>query len=220
MNIKALITTLVLGSSSVAVAEPVVSASAHASWSWGTPNITVAPDARVTVIREQREWSPRDHRFDREYRYERDRNYYPYRPIRPIYDERFDDPRNTQVGPNSSVYQGPIFQIPQGRYYIRPNWTAITEPTRIDGGREFINIQNAGPVDRLMLRAVAGSTFIEQVAVSFANGDTQVFRGLNATLDGRNPTLQLNVKGRHREVTRVVVYGSSAPRSAYQLMGM
>ena len=227
MNIKALITTFVLGSSSAAMAEPVVSASAHAWWSWGTPSAGVQP-VRVISARDDRDRTVRDHRrpWVYDYRYTDSERDYPREfapnpwPQRPTYPDSCEDPDNVHVGREVSAYTGPIFQIPQGRYYIRQNWTAVTEPTRIAEGREYIRTSAAGPVDRFLLKAVAGSTFIEQVSVGFANGDTQVFRGLNRALDGNNPTLQLDLKGRAREVARVVVYGTSAPHSAYQLMGM
>ncbi len=88
MNIKMLITTLaILGSSSVAMARPITySASAEASWSWGTRPVirdhrVPAPIVRPAPVRtsfDQRNWNTYDsNRYDDRYEDSRIRYYEP-----------------------------------------------------------------------------------------------------------------------------------------------
>ncbi len=209
MNIKALITTFVLGSSTVAVAEPSFSASAGASWSWGTPSV-----------------SSRDHRRPLAYDDRNDGSYTggwapASRPERWSDADRCENPRTSRVSSTLSEYTGPIMSMPRGRRYgyRRPGWFAVTEPTRIDNGRHFIYPQAAGRLDRLMIRQVAGSSMIYQIAIGFTNGETQVLRGVNQALDRRHQSFAFDLDG-NRQVARVVLYGATAPNSALQLLAM
>jgi hypothetical protein len=206
VNIKALIASLaLLGSSSVAMARPAASVSvgANASWSFG--------------------WSS-DRNADRDHRH-----YTP--PADPVYrpDTRYPvaqipqplppqpviaECNNTRVGADTSSYIGTI-GASNGRWF-----TALTEPTRIDAGREFFTLgADAGRFEALKLQAVRGSSYIQQVAVIFKNGRTQVIK-VERALDGRNPTLMIDLDGNQREIGRIVVYGSTAPRSAYQILAV
>ena len=217
MNIKALITTLVLGTSSVALAEPTFTASAQASWSWGTPSASAQ-----TVRDHRRPWVYDQTQLNTAY----DPNFRTYRVNpwmqQPIFQDSCMDPRNTTVGATGSTYTGAIMTVPANRsyYWYRPSWHAVTEPTRIDSGREFINLGGAGQLDRLMFKQVGGSSFIQQVAIYFANGEIQVVRNLDAQLDRNRQTVGIDLNGGRRAVSRVIVYGSNAPHSAYQLMAM
>src|SRR5687768_10962821 len=146
MNIKALITTFVLGSSSVAMAEPVFSASANASWSWGTPSprVEYRGDHRDVYSRDHRDVYSRDHRDSRDHRrpWEYDRRDYPVStypggwaprmPYRAPYQQTCHDPLNIRiVNSTTSEYTGPIRSMPRDRsyYQYRQGWFAMTDPT-------------------------------------------------------------------------------------------
>ncbi|MGE0868808.1 MAG: hypothetical protein AB7P03_09605 [Kofleriaceae bacterium] len=212
MNIKALITTLVLGSSSAALADTTFTASAHASWSLGTPGSSqVHRDIHRDV--HSPTWTV-------DYR----RNDTVRRPVvypQTSYLDSCVDPRNSTVGANTSEYKGQIFNMPVGRnWYQRPSWFSITEPTRIDSGRQFITIgASAGRFDQLMLQQVAGSSYIKQVVVRFANGEEMVVRGIDQQLNRNNRNVVIDLKGQNRQIGGIVVYGSTSARSAYKVMG-
>jgi len=199
MKIKALITTLaILGTSSVAMARPVTaSVSAHASWSFG---------ARPTVVRDRR--APRAVVID------------PVRVQRPIYTD------NNRLTDGASVYQGtyPAMNLQsslQGEYLPARNaWVAITEPTRIDNGRQFISdLPNLGRFNALRLQNVTGASSIQQVYIQFQNGQEQIVK-LDKCLDRFRSTIDINLTGESRQLKRVIVYGSTDRGSAYQLLAL
>ena len=98
----------------------------------------------------------------------------------------------------------------------RAGWTAITEGTRIENGREFINLASAGPIRGLILQPLAGSTQISHVSIQFADNTVRVI-DLAATLTTRTGQLEIPLDG-HVGIHRIVVYGASSPGSAYRLL--
>jgi hypothetical protein len=143
----------------------------------------------------------------------------PYRRPPPIRDG-FVEPRNTTVGPNSSGYEGPIFRNPRDGRFGRGGWLALTEPTRIDGGREFFPIEGrGGDFRRLQLRGIAGRTTITKVAIEYGKEPYERVQvaDVRATLDRRNQILTIRLDGDSRDINRIIVYGASGRRSAYQL---
>src|SRR6185436_11948358 len=85
--------------------------------------------------------------------------------VRPI----FFNPNNTTVGATASTYVGSKPCLAERRDFGR--WVALTEPTRIDSGREFIAIgAEAGQFQRIKLFNNRGSSHIEQVAIEFVGG--------------------------------------------------
>jgi hypothetical protein len=130
------------------------------------------------------------------------------KPMPPIY---VDDCNNTTLGGDSSSYVGPIGGWTSG-------WMALTQPTRLDRGREFIHVgPQYGRFNTLKLESTRGASFINQVAIQFADGKTQVVH-LNEGLSGRNPCITIDLTGRNRQINGIVVYGSTNARSSYQIL--
>ncbi|MGE0549463.1 MAG: hypothetical protein AB7O24_05685 [Kofleriaceae bacterium] len=215
MNIKALITTLVLGSSSAALADTTFSASAHASWSLGSP---VSTQVHRDYDRDRTSTWTVDYR--RSDTVARDRIRRPAYP-QPVYLDSCAEPHNSTVGANSSEYKGRIYSMPVNRnWYQRPSWFSLTDATRIDSGRQFITIgAQAGRFDQLLLQQVAGTSYIKQVLVRFANGEEMVVRGINEQLNRNNQNVVIDLKGQNRQIGSIVVYGETSARSAYKVMG-
>jgi hypothetical protein len=216
MKLKALITMLVLGSSSAAMARPAVVVSGHAEVTWKTtshdhpplpPNDRPAP----------RPWgNPAP-------------VWYPdgAGSATPVGHPDAAGSTNTRVAGDASSYIGPIFALRAsydgrddryGRSWRRSPLVPLTQPTRIDRGREFFTLgPSAGAFTKIALQPNAGRTYVTQVAIEFAGGGrTQVIpvnEYLRDTfvidLDRRNP----------RTINRIVVYGTSGPRASYSLLG-
>lgn len=211
MNLKALITSLVLGLSSTASAKPLLSFSAEASVQLGgsagrpivrdhrgrTPIVVTAPP-RGQVVNTTRPNTVYD--FSRD----------PAQYAEPVY----TGPINLTIGGDASAYSGQVFELANVRGTA---WAALTEPTRIERGREFVHLTAAGPVRDLMFQSVAGQTSITHVSIQFSDDSTHVVQ-INQTLTSRNATIDLPLDGR-KIVTRVVVYGTSAAGSAYRILG-
>jgi hypothetical protein len=164
MNIKAIIASLVLGSSSAAMAAPSVTVSATARGSYEAP-----------VVRDHRIDADRDARVE----------------VQPTYQ---------QVGWNGGGRKLPPVYRPvtlaSGLHFASNGRTAIAVGSR------------AGQFGALQISAAGGRTFIKQVYVQFGNGQEQVIRNLDRTLNG-NETLTLDLDGGRRNISRIVVYGDT-----------
>lgn len=123
-----------------------------------------------------------------------------------------DDCNNTQLGTDLSVYHGPVGTK------VGFGWTSLTQPTRIDRGREFITIgKEHGRFNTLKLDNVRGATVVTQVLINFANGKSQVVK-LNQRLTTGNPCITINLDGNNRAISGIVIYGQSGARSAFQIL--
>jgi hypothetical protein len=209
MSIKALITTLVLGSSSVALAKPVVVISGSAQVTLGT---------KVRDVRDHR--APDCH--DPAPVYTPPVVLKPVRPL-PIHQPWFN-PQNTIVGTENSVYTGSIGRsayLPNA-YLSRPaQWFQLTEATRIDSGREFFKIAgDAGFFKKLHLKNLGGRTEITMVGLEFKqNGRTYVQKvQYNGLLSSSG--LTINLERDSRTLNRIIVYGTSGRGSAYQMLAL
>ncbi|MEJ7596854.1 MAG: hypothetical protein WKG01_02995 [Kofleriaceae bacterium] len=195
LNLKAILTTLVLGSSSAAMANPTVQVSAEASFRIGTPS-------SQTVIR--------DHRYDRpvyttQWTRTEDRHRYGGWN-QPDYAQ----PVNVKLNSDSSEYTGPVFNRARGF-----GWSALTEPTRIEMNRQIIRLN--GQFGGLMLQQVSGNSQIKMVKIRFANGLPDQTITLNQALSRASSNLMLNVQ--HQPIEYIVVYGTSNAGSTYRMLG-
>jgi len=198
MSLKSLLTAAtLLASSSAALASP-VTFGADASFSYGQPY-------QMPVVRDHRElptWTPVVGANTR----------LPIaKPMPPIY---IDDCNNTTLGGDASAYTGPVGMPTR----FNTGWLALTQPTRIDRGREFIHVgAQFGRFNTVKLENSRGSSFISQVLIEYANGRGQVVH-LNERLSAWNPCITIDLQGRNRSISRIVVYGSTGARSAYQVL--
>lgn len=196
MKIKALVTMLVLGTSSVAMARPATVAgsaggtvTASAQWSFSTASNR--GNDRVRDHRDQDRVVIRDHRTPRTpaptpVAYQPRPNYIITSP-RPYYEA----PRFTVLG------QGLVFSANDYRKDLGLDGSKLFSTVRIDAAGSAVNIQ--------------------EVRVTFKTGETQTI-AVNQTISG-NQTLTYDLTGELRPVTRVLVYGAPtadryAPRTS------
>jgi hypothetical protein len=208
MNIKALITSLVLGTSSVALAAPslVVSGGASVTLSSGykapvaDPCDSPAPVAQPIVYRPQ-----------------------------PVVLPWFN-PTNTSVNSKWSVYTGSFGHAPMylqtrnDTRWFRPapaTWFNFTEPTRIDNGAEYFNVKRqAGLFHELQLKDLGGRTGIEEVMIEYKqpNGtsiDQKVYPNESLSTGG---AITIQLQRDSRSIQRIIVYGHSSRGSAFQIL--
>lgn len=201
MNIKALITTLaIIGSSSAAMARPFTfEASAEASWTYGYNN-----DRRPVVIRDHRYHEPMP------------------APVR--YEEPRMFPNNNTITEDASVYKGPVpatrgYHHRSYRSQYESQWAAITVPTRIDRGRQFVtDLPDLGRFSVVRLQNVAGWSNIETVLIRFKDGSEQVVK-INSRLNSWNDAIDIRLD-RRAQIHGFVVYGSTGHGSAYQILAL
>lgn len=214
MNIKALLTTLVLGSSSMASAD---SLTVHGSVSVSLGNS--AHPARPVVI--QDDCAPVQ---SAPYRPASSRPVHqPTRPVvvQPVWQAPVYHPTNTRVGTSVSQYTGVIYSA---RQYVRASndWYDLSEATRIDEGREFFTIgANKGSFRGLRLEALGnGRSYIRQVGIEFADGSRTQVVNFDTRIGRGNSSLTIDLDGNYRQIKRIIVYGSTDVGSAYKLMAL
>jgi hypothetical protein len=191
MNIKAIIASLVLGSSSVAMAAPGVTFAANAQGSYGTTADCDQHGDPVGTVK-----SPPIYRPDTTVK------------SPPIY------------RPDTTVKSPPIYRpdmTVESPPIMRPGWKLppVYRPVMLASdvsfardGRTFITVgSQAGRFETLTINAAGGRTFIKQVYVQFDNGQAQVVRNLDRTLAG-NESLTVDLGGNRRAIRRIVVYGN------------
>jgi hypothetical protein len=212
MNIKALITTLVLASSSMASAD---SWSVSGSVSLGNPR-PARMFHRSVVAQCQ------DDRTDSAPGYHPATSR-PHQP--PIWQAPVYNPTNTIVGSTASQYTGAIY----GRQHFNPkalrsaHWFDLTEATRIDAGREvFMLGASKGTFRSLKLEALGnGRSKIDQITIEFADGrgntKWQVLK-LGTWIGRGDSTLTIDLDGGYRQINQIIVYGATDRGSAYKLM--
>jgi len=189
MNIKALITMLVLGSSSAAMAAPAVSVNASVEASWSTGYRT------GPVIR--------DHRYREPVPVTRTT---PYRRPAPGWEQPVS---NIKLNTDSSEYTGPIYTR-QPSY----GWAALTDPTRIEMKRQIVRVN--GQFSAFMLQNVSGSSHIDLVKIMFRDGHQETVN-INQDLTGWRSQTTFAVN--RAPIDYIVVYGTTNGNSTYRVLG-
>lgn len=200
MNLKSILVSfaLVAATSTAALARPATFVvEADASFTVGEPLVR---DHRDNGIRVRGESWIRDHR--------RPGRWYTPRPEpRPIFLDNTKMIRSN--GYVWSEYTGPIYAAGYSR-----GFSALTDATQIGQTKQDFWLKGT-QANQIQLRAVAGSTFVTQVAIEFGPGSrTQV---IQINRDLRDGAITIDLEGHTRSVSRVGVYGTSGQRSAYQL---
>lgn len=198
MNIKALITALVLGSSSLALASP--------SWSGGVQVASASRYGHGPVVRDHRGWgepvpSPivRDHRGD----------------LGSFDGDADGDDGNVRIGATASAYTGPV-GIAAGN-----GWVTLAQRTRIGRSVEEIAVgASAGRFRQLQVNAVRGETKLRSIVIEFGDHSYQRVN-VQGCLDANNPTLAIRLAGRSpRNILRVIVEGSSGSGALYSIFAV
>jgi hypothetical protein len=189
MNLKAFITTIVLGSSSLAFANPSLSDSRERVPSYAPARHTVAQ----------------------------------YRPV-----WTGSHQLNSRMEGTDSVYIGWMANGHQLRRFGNrlvhdQSWFDMTEPTRIvgSGHREIFHVgAYRGEFRALRLVALgSGSTNINNIKIEFADGTKQTLL-VKQKLDRTNPTIAIDLAGKYRSISRILVYGLSGDGAAYKLQAL
>lgn len=118
-----------------------------------------------------------------------------------------------------------IRPMPQDGYMRRPpivdhgsyGWKTLASNERLTRGRDAVQLYEPVRARTLKLEATGrGSQFIDKVMITFANGHTQVVE-LNKRL-GRFQPLTIDVPGRSRMISRIVVFGRGSWQSSYSVL--
>ena len=192
MNIKSIIASLVLGSSSVAMATPGVTFSASGHASYGTPaaDEDCEPGAQPA---------------------------YNTQPVytQPVYTQPV---YNTEPIYTQPVYTQPLYGEPTQpgfRPVHRGDWRRPAfQPVTLASGLGFAGFDRAtipvggqaGRFGSLQITATGGTNLIKLINIVFEDGTHQTVRNLNRTLSG-NQSMTLDLNGDRRAIRDITVYG-------------
>jgi hypothetical protein len=84
-------------------------------------------------------------------------------------------------------------------------------------GRATIYLGQTQPLERIALQATRGRTTVNEVAIKFANGRTELVKEGGVMLE-RGAKLEIKLDG-YRDVKAVRVFGTSSPHGMFELLG-
>ena len=100
---------------------------------------------------------------------------------------------------------------------IRPQMMLANDTKIARFGRDTLTFARPMKLQSIKLQGETGRTTVSQVAIKFANGRTQLVQENKLlTKDG---CIDIDLAGNVRNVTGIVVYGSSGARASFDVLG-
>jgi len=200
MSLKAILATLIVGSSSVAFAQPVA-----------RDHRTEHRVEQRPVVRDHRDFTHRDFGGRPGNARERERV---ERPIARDHErferERFERERFDRPIVRERVVRPYIYEQP--RVYLEPPIYTAPLSAFVNGA---MSISLGGATGSgIELSANGGEAFVQEVVITYSDGRTQVAQ-IGQQLDAANPTIDLGSDG--SPVAAVTVYGAGSAVSAYAI---
>jgi hypothetical protein len=188
MKLKATIVALVLGTSSIAMARPATVR--------GSAGVTVSAQASFSVGTRTQARPPVQNG--------------PRRVKRPVYNPRpVYEPAYYPTPAPQPVYEENVW-VEEG-----PTFQALGTNLKIEGSayNRDLGFTGNNSWNKVRIEARGSVTQIDEVRVTYLSGETQTIK-VGELLSG-NEMITLDLDGRNRQVTRVLVYGKSkdGPRS-------
>ena len=97
-----------------------------------------------------------------------------------------------------------------------PSWTLLSSNSSLARGKDRIEVSSTARFSKLKLEASRGSMFIDKVVITFANGQRQVVN-LDKTIGARTGATTIDLEGRSRQISKIVVSGKGGFRAGYSL---
>jgi Ni/Co efflux regulator RcnB len=124
--------------------------------------------------------------------------------------------------PNGGSYDynpyGTAYGVPQPAF-TQTGFQPLVGPIANFSDRANIHLgAQAGRFRALKLDVMRGNVFVQQVAVEFLNGQTQVIQ-VGRWMNDRGEPVVIDLQGR-RGINRVIVYTDGRARAAYELSGL
>lgn len=221
-----LVTALVLGSSSAAMADSYVF-SAGASFSWNFGGVSQVRDHRsVSPVRDHRTVTPvRDHRTSRPVRPVVMPGYtvadqvivYDDRPampalVGPTWDCHNWDPTVDHTSPCTAFSTTRSANIADYR-----GWTALGVRESSIPSHQYITVGAGRTFDQIKIQANQGAPVLTRVTVRFIDGSQQVV-SLDKTA-GRRGTMTIHLPRGGREINQIIIYSAANSRGTYSVYG-
>ena len=112
-------------------------------------------------------------------------------------------------------------RAPMGRPFrpIPQSWVTLESSGSLARGRDFVNVSTNTRFSKLKLEAQRGSLFIDKLVITFANGQRQVVE-LDKTIGARSGGTVIDLDGRSRQISRIMVVGKGGWRGSYTVAAL
>jgi hypothetical protein len=117
---------------------------------------------------------------------------------------------------DGQFWRGPEMPVDRIGPPIQRGWTTIARYERLRGGSDSVQLYEPMRARSLMLQANRGMSFVDSVEITFSNGHRRVLQ-VNRRL-GQNEPITIDLPGRTRMVSRIVVFGRSRWGSSYNVL--
>jgi len=108
-----------------------------------------------------------------------------------------------------------VDQRDRGAVHLR--WTSLAA-SQVRNGRQVINVSSRQKFTKLKIEATRGITMIDKVHITFANGRTQVVE-LDARIGMSGRPAMIDLQGRDRQISRIVIMTKGSSRSSFAVLG-
>ena len=102
---------------------------------------------------------------------------------------------------------------------VPASWVTLESSGSLSRGRDFVNVSTTARFSKLKLEAARGSVFIDKLIVIYGNGQRDVIE-VDKTISARGGATVLDLKGRTRQIDKVMVMGRSGFRGSYTLAAL
>ncbi len=193
-KLTTLVAALVIGSSSVALADHPTQA----------PSVVPDPSGKFYGDRfdDSRFGGRYDDRFDDRFD-----------------DDRFDRNRGGRRWYDDFWWNRRGMRDDAGPRRYRTSWVALSTPVQLTRGRDVIDIRDRGTFTQLRVQTTHGQSYLRAVMIRFKDGSRQIAR-LDHVLDVRSPMVEISLDGNNRRIEEVIVVGDSRRNAAVQVFGI
>lgn len=109
--------------------------------------------------------------------------------------------------------QAPVYAMPSTR---STSWVSLANYLDLSSGRDVLRVDRNMRASALTLRANMGRAYVEKVVVRYEDGSKQVTE-VDEWMTTRNPAIELDLRGRSR-IDSIIIVGSSSGRASYSVL--
>jgi len=121
------------------------------------------------------------------------------------------------AAPGDASFRRPAVVDQRDRGAIHQRWTALAS-SQVRNNRQVINVSSRQKFSKLKIEATRGMTMIDKVLITFANGRTQRVE-VDARIGMSGRPAMIDLQGRDRQISRIVILTKGSSRSSFAVLG-
>jgi hypothetical protein len=100
---------------------------------------------------------------------------------------------------------------------IHLRWTSLAI-SQVRNNRQVIRVSSRQKLSKLKIEATRGMTMIDKVHITYANGRTQIVE-VDARIGMSGRPAMIDLQGRDRQISRIVIVTKGSSRSSFAVLG-